>query len=94
MANDQIPLQHLALHFSGERLTAVQARFPAQRFAEVASKLAHLHGAAESDSTGTNGLYLWKHGSQVMRLERTLRGGLASSLIISERSFLSELIEP
>ena len=94
--DDEIPIDTLALHYTGERLTAIEVRFSAQRFEEVAESLKRLHGAQYSGATqaGGNAVYEWRKGREVLRLERVLRGGIASSLILSDRSFLSELLEP
>jgi len=43
--------------------------------------------------TAPNPVYLWRDGSRVLRLERQFRDTGRSSLILSERSFLGELLQ-
>jgi hypothetical protein len=96
------PLQRLSLHFGGERLTAIEAQFPPERFEQVLGDLIHELGPAEAQldslhgnaqGTAGNALYVWREGSQLLRLERTSRHPARSSLIITQKSFLSELLE-
>ncbi len=95
------PLAGLSLHFGGERLTAIEAQFPAQQFDQVLAELTREHGPGQpevsgilrgSASSASNSVYLWREGHQLLRLERFSRDPVYSSLIISERSFLSELL--
>lgn len=95
------PLTGLSLHFGGERLTAIEAQFPAQHFDQVLADLTREHGPRQSEVSGilrssassaSNSVYLWREGHQLLRLERSSRDPAYSSLIISERSFLSELL--
>jgi hypothetical protein len=93
--------QGLSLHFGGERLTAIEARFAPEQFDQVLADLTREHGSwqaetgrslRESAGSAGNGVYLWRQNNQVLRLERSSRDPARSSLIISERSFLSELL--
>jgi hypothetical protein len=95
------PLAGLSLHFGGERLTAIEARFAPKQFDQVLAELTHEHGSWQAETGGIfresaglagNGVYLWRQKNQVLRLERFSRDPARSSLIISERSFLSELL--
>jgi hypothetical protein len=95
------PLEGLSLHFGGERLTAIEAQFRSDRFDEVLNDLIHELGPghaelgnlrAEPQGAVGNSVYVWREGSQLLRLERTSRDPARSSLIITQKSFLSELL--
>jgi hypothetical protein len=87
-----VPLQAMTLYFQGERMSGLSAEFPSSRFDEAAEALRERYGGpsperAEQGDT----VLLWEQGSQLMRLQRNARP-LRSSLILSERSFLSEIV--
>jgi hypothetical protein len=95
------PLEGLSLHFGGERLTAIEAKFPLERFDQVLRDLVEELGPAQSEPGGLrrdpaaltgNAVYVWREGSQLLRLERTSRDPARSSLIITQKNFLSELL--
>jgi len=95
------PLEGLSLHFSGERLTAIEAQFPPDRFDEVLGDLIHELGPGQAElgsmhggpqGAARNAVYVWREGSQLLRLERTSRNPARSCLIITQKSFLSELL--
>jgi len=87
---DSVPLVQMSLYFQGERLSGVEAFFYSDRFEEVKAALESLHGPADG-STGPD-VALWQQGSQVLRMERLARPQRAS-VVLSERSFLSELLK-
>ena len=95
------PLEGLSLHFGGERLTAIEAQFPPGRFDQVLGDLIHEFGPGRSElesmrrdpgGSAGNVVYVWREGSQVLRLEHASRDPAHSSLIITQKSFLSELL--
>jgi hypothetical protein len=95
------PLTGLSLHFGGERLTAIEAQFQAEQFDQVLADLTREYGPQQSEASGIlrgsgrstdSSVYLWREGHRLLRLERFSRDPAYSSLIISERSFLSELL--
>jgi hypothetical protein len=95
------PLEGLSLHFGGERLTAIEARFSPERFDRVLGDLTQQLGPGQSILTGTrrdpatsarNVIHIWREGSQLLRLERASRDPARSSLIITQKSFLGELL--
>ena len=97
-----VPLESLKLHFAGERLSAIEAQFAPARFDQLAEAMLREYelpqAATRVDSLRTqdmapNTVYLWRDGPRVLRLEREFRDTGRSSLIIADRSFLSELLE-
>jgi hypothetical protein len=95
------PLEALSLHFGGERLAAIEAQFAPAQFDQVLADLIREHGPGQSEagamrqgSSGSAGntVQVWRHGHQLLRLERSSRDPARSSLILSEQSFLSELL--
>jgi hypothetical protein len=95
------PLVGLSLYFAGERLSAIEARFPPEQFDQVLADLTREHGPWQSEMDATlrgssslvgNSVYLWRQGHQLLRLERASRHSAQSSLIISQKNFLSELL--
>ena len=95
------PLEALSLHFGGERLTAIEAQFAPAQFDRVLAELTLEHGPGQSASSAMrqglpgsagNTVYVWRQGHQLLRLERFSRDPMRSSLIISEQSFLGELL--
>ena len=87
---DGVPLVQISLYFQGERLSGVEAFFYSDRFDEVKAALESLHGPA--DGSSGPGIALWQQGSQVLRMARLPRPQRAS-VVLSERSFLSELLK-
>ncbi|HZP94270.1 MAG TPA: hypothetical protein VFB20_15525 [Burkholderiales bacterium] len=92
-----VPLQGERLHFNGERLAAIEATFPAAQFDAVLQALIAAYGSGAqggSDSAAAPGddVRVWRHGRQLLRLERFYRSGDRSSLILTEDNLLSELI--
>jgi hypothetical protein len=94
-------LEGLSLHYGGKRLTAIEAQFSPDRFDPVLRDLVEEFGPTQSapggvrrDPTGPTGnvVYVWRNGSQLLRLERVSRDPARSSLIITQKSFLSELL--
>ena len=95
------PLEVLSLHFGGERLTAMEAQFPPERFDQFLSVLIRQFGPAQSeagsmrrDRNGSSSdiVYVWREGSQLLRLERASRDPARSSVIITQKNFLSDLL--
>ncbi|MGH8630546.1 MAG: hypothetical protein ACREU7_07250 [Burkholderiales bacterium] len=86
------PLERISLYFQGERLSGIEAEFPAGQFDAVASTLSGAYGAAEGGGEAAKGALAWRQGSQVLRIGRYARPG-RSSVIIAERSFLGELLD-
>lgn len=96
------PVLELLLHFSGERLTAVEAYFAERDFARVVRSLTAQLGEGERRREGENAaasahnsdiVRLWRQGARLVRAQRFHARSERSSLIISERSFLSELVK-
>ena len=94
------PIDGLTLYFTGERLSGIAADFPESRFDEVAEVLARDHGPgtieggkAGPPGNSTNAVVVWRQGSKLLRLERSGKTG-RSSVILAERSFISELVKP
>jgi hypothetical protein len=86
-----VPLAGLTLHYAGERVAAIEARFASVAFDAVVTAKRREHGEPESDQSG---LVVWRQGSRVLRVERDFQGSGQASLIISQNSFLGELVEP
>jgi hypothetical protein len=88
------PADRISLYFQGERLSGIEAEFPAYQFDAVARVLAREYGQAteEAATSGQGGALTWRQGSQVLRIERDARPG-HSSAIVAERSFIGELIQ-
>lgn len=96
------PVQELLLHFSGERLAAVEAYFAERDFVRVVRSLTARLGEGEVQPHGQRAasseqfsdvIYLWRQRGNLVRAQRFHVGAARSSLIISERSFLSELVK-
>jgi hypothetical protein len=85
------PLERVSLYFQGERLSGIEAEFPAGQFEAVAGVLSREYGAAEEAGSKQDAL-AWRQGTQVLRIGRYARPG-RSSVIIAERSFLAELLD-
>jgi len=97
-----VPLASLKLHFAGEGLSAIEAQFAPDRFDRLTEMLIDKYGLGQATTgsalsraqdTAPNAVYLWHDGPRVLRLERWFRDTGRSSLIIADRSFLSELVE-
>jgi len=97
-----VPLGSVKLHFAGERLSAIEAQFAQDRFDQLAEAMLREHDLPQATSdedsrrvqgTAPNTVYLWRDGPRVLRLERQFRDTGRSSLILSERSFLGELLQ-
>jgi hypothetical protein len=95
------PLEALTLHFGGERLTAIEAQFPPEQFDLLLTDLTREHGpgatqASEmhrySSGSADDTVRVWRQGRRLLRVERFWRNSTRSSLIISEQSFLSEVL--
>lgn len=84
------PLTSLTLHYLGERMAAIEARFPPARFDAVVDAALREHGPA-AQSAAEPGVYVWRQGTRLLRLERAFAGG-ESSLIITQQSLLGELL--
>ncbi len=94
------PIDGLTLYFTGERLSGIAAGFQESRFGQVAEILAQEYGPGtletgktDTGATPSNAVIVWRQGSKLLRLERSSKTG-RSSVILAERSFISELIEP
>jgi hypothetical protein len=89
------PLSALTLHYLGERVAAIEARFSPARFDAVVEAALREHGPAQRDAQPTgaagNAVYTWREGTRLLRLERFFAGG-ESSLIIAQQSLLGELL--
>jgi hypothetical protein len=84
------PLDSLTLHYAGERVAAIEARFPSAAFdAMIAAKRGE-HGEPESAQPD---LVVWRQGTRVLRIERDFEASGQASLIISQQSFLGELVK-
>lgn len=81
-------IDRISLYFQGERLSGIEGEFPAGDFDAVAAALARHYG----DATEEAAALVWRQGSQVLRIERYARPG-RSSVILAERSFISELLQ-
>ena len=95
-----VPIDGLTLYFTGERLSGIAAGFQESRFDEVAERLAQDYGPgtietweADPGANSTRAVLVWRQGSRLLRLERSSKTG-RSSVIVAERNFISELIEP
>jgi hypothetical protein len=86
------PLTALTLHYLGERVAAIEARFSPARFDAVVEAALREHGPAQREAQPAgNAVVTWREGSRLLRLERFFAGG-ESSLIIAQQSLLSELL--
>jgi hypothetical protein len=89
------PLSALTLHYLGERVAAIEARFSPARFDAVVEAALREHGPAQRDAqpagAAGNAVYTWRQGARLLRLERFFAGG-ESSLIIAQQSLLGELL--
>jgi hypothetical protein len=93
------PIDALTLYFTGERLSGIAADFQEDRFGQVVEALAREYGSGsvEAGRSGaaadaTNEVHTWRQGSRLLRIERMSKSG-RSSVIVAERSFISELVE-
>jgi len=84
------PLGGLTLHYAGERVAAIEARFPSAAFDAVVAAKQREHGEPESARPD---LVVWRQGSRVLRVARDFEGSGQASLIISQHSHLGELIK-
>jgi hypothetical protein len=91
------PLEALTLYYAGERVAAIEAQFAPQDFDRVAQESLRAYGDAQPEEVAHavpgNAVYAWREGSRVLRLERFFAPTGRASLIITDRSFLSELVE-
>lgn len=83
-----VAIDRVSLYFQGERLSGIEGEFPAGDFDAVAAALARDYG----DATEEVAALVWRQGSQVLRIQRHARPG-RSSVILAERSFISELLQ-
>jgi hypothetical protein len=95
-----VSIDGLTLYFTGERLSGIAAGFQESRFDEVAERLAQDYGPgtiktwkADPGANSTRAVLVWRQGSKLLRLERSSKTG-RSSVIVAERNFISELVEP
>ena len=91
-------MEGLTLYYAGERVTAIEVQFAPQDFDRVAQETLRVYGDAQPEETKHllvpgNAVYAWREGSRVMRLERFFAPTGRASLIITDRSFLTELVE-
>jgi hypothetical protein len=90
-------LEGLILYYAGERIAAIEAQFAPEHFQRVAEDTARQYGSAEAQSTSqtapSNVIYVWRQGRRLLRLERLFAPTGRSSLIITDQSFLSELVD-
>jgi hypothetical protein len=84
-------LDSLTLHYAGERVAAIEAQLPAEAFSVLREAGLRDYGEPESMQAG---LFVWRQGSRVLRLEHAADSSGHTRLIISQQSFLGELIEP
>jgi hypothetical protein len=88
-------LSSLTLYSLGERVAAMEARFPPARFDAVVAAALREHGPAQREARpgggAGNAVYTWRQGARLLRVERYFAGG-ESSLIITEQGLLGELL--
>jgi hypothetical protein len=91
------PLEALTLYYAGERVGAIEAQFAPEDFDRVVQESLHEHGEAQPEQPAHavpgNAVYTWRSGSRVLRVERYFAPTGRASLIITDRSFLTELVE-
>jgi hypothetical protein len=91
------PLDTLTLHYTGERIAAIEAQFAPAHFQGVAEAIAREHGdpLSEVPPAGASGnlVYTWREGRRVLRLERSSVAIGRALLIIAEQRLLAELLE-
>lgn len=88
-----VPLAALTLHYTGERIAAIEAQFAPEHFQRAAEASASEHGAPEVESPADgNVVYIWREGRRLVRLERLFAGSRRASLIIAEERMLDELL--
>jgi hypothetical protein len=80
-------LDGLTLHYAGERVAAIEVQLPSEAFAALRDAGLRDHGEPESSQPD---LLQWRRGSRVLRLEHAPGH---TRLIVSQQSFLGELIE-
>ncbi len=89
------PLTALTLHYLGERVAAIEARFSPAGFDAVVEAALREHGPAQREARPAgpagNAVFTWREGPRLLRLERFFAGG-ESSLIIAQQSLLAELL--
>ncbi len=92
-----VPIEGLTLYYAGERVGAIEAQFAPEDFERVVEETLNEYGDAVPEepthAAPGNAVYVWRAGSRVLRLERFFAPTGRASLIITDRSFLSELVE-
>jgi hypothetical protein len=92
-----VPLEALTLYYAGERVAAMEAQLAPDSFDRLLAASVAEYGMAEMQVSKLrvpgNAVYLWRSGARVMRLERFFAPTGRASVIITDRSFLSELVE-
>lgn len=97
------PVEALALYFTGERLSGIAASFAENQFDQVVKSLMEEYGPGDMETAKANPaaaglpdntIYVWRERSKLLRVERFPGGDPRSSVIISEKNFLSELLAP
>jgi hypothetical protein len=88
-------IQGLALYYTGERLSGIEATFAESQFDRIVESLLDEYGPGkeEAGKSPANPVYLWREGSRLLRLERLSGDTNRSSVIVSEKSFLSEMLD-
>ena len=91
------PLEALTLYYAGERVGAIEAQFAPEDFDRVVQASMREHGEAQPEqpahAVSGNAVYTWRAGSRVLRVERFFAPTGRASLIITDQSFLTELVE-
>jgi len=91
------PLEALTLYYAGERVGAIEAQFAPEDFDRVVQESMREHGEAQPEQSAHavsgNAVYTWRAGSHVLRVERFFAPTGRASLIITDRSFLTELVD-
>jgi hypothetical protein len=91
------PLEALTLYYAGERVGAIEAQFAPEDFDRVVQASMREHGEAQPEqpahAVSGNAVYTWRAGSRVLRVERFFAPTGRASLIITDRSFLTELVD-
>lgn len=97
------PVDALVLYFTGERLSGIAASFAENQFDQVIRALMDEYGPGDMETAKAdpaaggrpgNAIYVWRERSKLLRVERFQGGEPRSSVIISEKNFLSELVAP
>jgi len=91
------PLEALTLYYAGERVGAIEAQFAPEDFDRVVQESMREHGEAQPEQSAHavsgNAVNTWRAGSHVLRVERFFASTGRASLIITDRSFLTELVD-